>query len=452
MLIKMKIPERPRSLQDIFNDKIIKNPVFAEDKAVSNRVKQFNEEYLHWDEVRRKDIPQDPEVIWALMKMSRQGQSRHATFLDILLTYSTTSGSQRIMHMLDTTASGLLVLEEPLKDSEMKRYVISSLMEEAIASSQLEGAVTTTKVAKQMLRTNRKPRTMSEQMIVNDFLTMKRVKEIKDQPCSVDHILQLHRSITYKTLDDPSDGGRFRTDDETVVADPLELENVYHQPPSHEKISSYMNELCRFINGESGIEFQHPLIKAIILHYMIGYVHPFVDGNGRLARALMYWYALKSNYWLFEHMAISKVIKEHRGRYGMAYLYAETDENDITYFINFNLQCMEEALSNTRQYIRRKQQEQKAAMKMVESHPELNFRQAEILRDMIKNRGGPVSVREIATKFNVVHQTARTDLSSLFDRGFIERRKVGNKLLFVYTGLSNLKDRTIDASLNDEEK
>ena len=50
----------------------------------------------------------------------------------------------------------------------------------------------------------------------------------------------------------------------------------------------------------------------------------------------------------------------------MAYLYAETDENDITYFINFNLQCMEEALDNTRHYIRRKQKEQRAAIKMVE--------------------------------------------------------------------------------------
>lgn len=448
----MKIPERPRSLQDIFKEKIIKNPVFTEDRTVSDRVKQFNEDYLHWDEVRRKDMPQDPEVVWALMKMSRQGQSRHVAFLNTSLTYNTTSRSQRIMHMLDTTASGLLVLEEPLKDSEMKRYVISSLMEEAIASSQLEGAVTTTKVAKQMLRTSRKPRTPSEQMIVNDFLTMMRVKEIEDQPCSIELILQLHQLITNKTLDDPSDGGRFRTDDETVVADPLELEKVYHKPPSHEKIPGYMKELCRFVNGESGSEFQHPLIKAIILHFMIGYVHPFVDGNGRLARALMYWYALKSSYWLFEHMAISKVIKEHRGRYGMAYLYSETDENDITYFINFNLQCMEEALNNTRQYIRRKQQEQRAAMKMVGSHPELNFRQAEILRDMIKNRGGSVSVREIATKFNVVHQTARTDLLSLSERGFIERRKAGNKLFFVYTGLSSLNDRARDTLINNGRK
>ena len=89
---------------------------------------------------------------------------------------------------------------------------------------------------------------------------------------------------------------------------------------------------------------------------------------------------------------------------------------------------------------------------MVESHPELNFRQAEILRDLIKNRGGSVSVREIATKFNVVHQTARTDLLSLTELGFIESRKVGNKLFFAYTGASSLNDRTRDALINDRKE
>lgn len=438
----MKIPEKPRPLQEIFNDKIIKNLAFDKDKAVFDLVKQYNEDYLHWDEIRRKDISQDPEVVWALMKISREGQSRHTAFFDISLKYNTTRKSQRIIHMLDTTSSGLLVLEEPLKDSEMKRYVISSLMEEAIASSQLEGAVTTAKVAKQMLWTNRKPRSISEQMIVNNFLTMKRIKEIMDQQCTVEVILKLHELITFKTLDDPADGGRFRTDNEIVVADPLEKEKVYHQPPSHEKVPKYMEELCKFVNGDLGPDFQHPLIKAIILHFMIGYVHPFVDGNGRLARALMYWYALKCNYWLFEYMAISKVIKQHRGKYGMAYLFSETDENDITYFINFNLICMEEALGNTRQHIRREQQEQKAAMKLIESHPELNFRQAGILRNLIKNKGEAVSIREIASKFNVVHQTARTDLLLLFERGFIEKRQYGNKLYFVYTGISSFYDNS----------
>ncbi|HQQ25691.1 MAG TPA: Fic family protein, partial [Methanomassiliicoccales archaeon] len=185
------------------------------------------------------------------------------------------------------------------------------------------------------------------------------------------------------------------------------------------------------------LSFQHPLVKSIILRFMIGYVHPFVDGNGRLARALMYWYGLKRNYWLFEYMAISKVIKESKGRYGLAYLHAETDDNDITYFINYNLGCMERALKNTRDYIARKQGEQREAMELISSHPELNFRQAEILKDLIKRKGEPVSIMEIASKFNVVHQTARSDLLFLVEHGFLERMKVGKRLLFRYAPKEN---------------
>ncbi len=401
-------------------------------RVVLDLVKRYNEEYIHWEELRRKVLPTDPEIVWALMKLTRESQYRRVTFHDVHLSFNMTNEAHRIVHMLDTGASGLMIVEEPLSKQEMDRYVVSSLMEEAIASSQIEGAVTTTKDAKRMLRENRKPRSHSEQMILNDYLTMQKLKEIKDNPLTVSIILDLHRSITNGTLEDSSLEGRFRTDDDVVVADPFELEKVYHRPPSFIKIQPYLEDICRFANDKDDLAFQHPLVKAIILHFMIGYVHPFVDGNGRLARALMYWYALKRNYWLFEYMAISKVIKGSKGRYGLAYLNAETDDNDVTYFINYNLDCMEKALKNTREYIARKQKEQRDALKLISDHPELNFRQAEILKDLIKRKGEPVSIMEISSKFNVVHQTARSDLVYLVENGFLERMKVGKRLLFRY--------------------
>jgi Fic family protein len=435
----MKIPEKPRPIKTIFEEKLSKGSGLSPDEGTLRLVKRYNEEYIHWDELRRKSLPVDPEYVWALIKLSRASQSKHFGIADIALTYNITSHSQRIIHLLDTGASGLLVLEEPLKGQEMERYIIGSLMEEAIASSQLEGAVTTTKAAKRMLRENRKPRSHSEQMIVNDYATMQRLKEIKDGPLTTSTILELHKLITHDTLEDPTFEGRFRMDDETVVADPFETDMVYHRPTSYEKVPQYMEQLCIFANEESGTEFHHPLIKAIVLHFMIGFVHPFVDGNGRLARALMYWYGLKKNYWLFEYMAISKAIKESRGRYGAAYLFTETDENDATYFINYNLECMERALENTRDYIARKQKEQRAAMKLIEAHPELNFRQAEILKDLIKRKGETTTVMEIASKFNVVQQTARTDLQFLSVLGFLEEKRIGKKAYYKYIGDSFAK-------------
>ncbi|HEY3421431.1 MAG TPA: Fic family protein [Methanomassiliicoccales archaeon] len=422
----MKMPEKPIPYSQL-QDRIIKEGLFKKSLELAKR---YDEDYIHWDELRRKDL-QDPEYTWALVKLSRMGNSYPIDFGDVELQYNITKEAHRILHILDIGASGSIVVAEPLHESEMERYIVSSLMEEAIASSQLEGAVTTTKEAKRMLREGRRPRSHSERMIVNDYVTMQRIKEMADRTLTESSILELHRLITHDTLDDPKFEGRFRQDDETVVMDPLEG-TIYHQPPSHVKIPEYMEKLCAFANDDDSGGYLHPLLKAIVIHFMIGYLHPFVDGNGRLARALMYWKAMRSGYWLFEYMAVSKVIKQSRGRYNLAYLYTETDENDVTYFINFNLECMEKALENTKAYIKRKQEEARTATAIVEMHPELNFRQAEILKDFLKRKDTAVTVAEIVSKFNVVHQTARTDLLLLTKLGFLDMRKSGRKMFFLY--------------------
>lgn len=432
------MPEKPKPFRDLMKDANLRHNTFTADEAIRDLVKKYNEEYIHWDELRRKALPVDPEIIWVRMKMSRESECKHLKLVDIPLSYNTTNRAQRVLHILDTQCSGMVISNEQLRDllkePEKKRYIISSLMEEAIASSQLEGAVTTTRDAKRMLRNNSKPRSKSEQMILNDYLAMQRIKEIQDEPLTEDIILEIHKILTHNTLEKEEFEGRFREDNDTVVGDPFEVLKIYHTPPDHAKIQGYIQGLCEFANQDSKKGFQHPLVKAIIIHFAIGYVHPFIDGNGRLARALMYWYALKRKYWLFEYMAVSKVIKQHRGKYGQAYLYAETDNNDITYFINYNLECMEIALDNTRRYLLRKQEEQQEAMKLLETHKELSFRQAELLKDMIKHKGDLVSIREVMSKFNVVNQTARMDLLFLTKLGFLEKKMIGNKLFFTYRG------------------
>ncbi len=401
------------------------------DEQVAELVKKYNATYLHWDELRYRDVPVDHEVLWALMKLSRRNSARRIPFKEWALQYNITDEVMRIMHILDSGAGGTVEAPVPgLRTSgRMERYIVSSLMEEAIASSQIEGAVTTTKVAKDMLKSRRSPRNVSEQMILNSYVAMKRIKELKSEEMTIDLVKELHRTITHDTLQRTEDEGQFRDDDETVVGDPLDIEKVYHYPPDHNKIEIYLQELCDFANNSSG-KFIHPLIKAITIHFMIGFVHPFVDGNGRLARALFYWYALKNDYWLFEYMAISRTIKESRRKYGMAYLYTESDDNDLTYFLDYNFKCMEKALQDVREYILRKQEEQREAFRIAADLPGISTRQAEILKYVIKS-GRPVAIKEIATMFDVVYQTARTDLLGLAETGNLDMVKDKRRLLFV---------------------
>ena len=125
-----------------------------------------------------------------------------------------------ILHEVDRWGGTTLAVAEGAAaalGSMRDRVVVSSLMEEAIATSQLEGAATTRKVAKEMLRTNRKPRTRGEKMIVNSYRTIQLLSQRLDEPLTVEFLFDIQESMTRDTLDDPTGAGRFRTAGDEVA-------------------------------------------------------------------------------------------------------------------------------------------------------------------------------------------------------------------------------------------
>ena len=435
----MKIPETPPSLKAILKKKTDKISDAIENDSIRNFIEQANKKYYHWEELRYRQLPKgtDPEIIWALMKVFRIQQYKEFRFGDMKFTYNLLDEALRILHHLDqATAGHLQGMTAKLSMEGHEKYIVSSLMEEAIASSQLEGAATTRKVAKRILRLGTSPRNYSEQMIVNGYNTMKEIRKLRDRKLSPELICQIQQCITEDTLENKKHEGAFREDDNILVGDPIDIEKIYHTPPSYKKIPAMIDKLCDFVNNDD-MGFVHPIIKGIILHFLLGYIHPFYDGNGRTARSVFYWFVLTHGYWMFEFMAISRIILRSKKKYGLAYLYSETDENDLTYFIRYNLEAIEEALEDTEKYLARKIEEQNQALKLVDGRSDINLRQAEILRGFIKHPNLRVRIQEIMNKFGVVYQTARSDLLHLEDLGHITKKRIGKKYLFQYTGDTN---------------
>ncbi len=428
----MKIPKKPKKVTDILKqdrDKIFK---LLERPAIREIISKYNKEYIHWDKLRYKGLLVKPEYIWVLLKLFRGNQSKALKFDGWSFHYVLLDESQRKLHLFDKGAAGNLETGlESANTSGKDRYIISSLMEEAIASSQIEGAATTRKVAKQMLRLNKKPKNYSEQMIVNGFMTIRKIIRMKDKSITPEIILELHKEITQDTLKNKNDEGNFRDNNETVVGDPLEADKIYHIPPCYKNIPDLIKEFCEFASNDDK-EFIHPIIKGIILHFMLAYIHPFNDGNGRTARAIFYWYVLTRGYWLFEYMSISRILLRSKKEYGLSYLYTETDDNDLTYFINYNLSAIEEALQDMQAYIARKQEEQDDAMGLLKKIKKINLRQAEILKEFIKKPEKGFVITEIVNTYNVAYDTARNDLLYLAKLGYIEQIKVQKKFIFRY--------------------
>jgi len=426
------MPEKPQGINEILKKGSAEIFKLLEDKEIMQLVVKYNKDYIPWDELRYKKIPKDikPEHIWVLMKMFRGSQYRTLKFNKWSFKYVLLDEFQKKLHLLDKGTAGRLGSNlEAINVSGREKYIISSLMEEAIASSQLEGAATTRKVAKELLRYQKKPKSYSEQMIVNGYKTIQKIVRMRERVITPEIILELHKNITEDTLKDKKHEGRFRDNNKIVVGDPLILEKIYHQPPDYKELPKLIDEFCSFANSDTK-DFVHPIIKGIMLHFLMGYIHPFEDGNGRTARTLFYWYVLTRGYWLFEFMAISRIILRSKVRYGLSYLYTETDENDLTYFLDYNLDAIEEAFYDMESYISRKQEDQAEALKLIGSVKGINLRQAEILKRFIKDPEKSFVVREIMGVYGIAYDTARTDLLYLAKLGYLEKMKVQNKFVF----------------------
>ena len=388
------------------------------DPNVMPVVDKINADYEYWDKVKYKKLPEGftPQMLWANVKASRL-RSMILVWEKYGINLCITSQMQRLCHEFDMKFGSFWEVEGDAQSTEKKYYLSSSLMEEAIYSSIMEGASTTRVVAKDMLRKKKSPQNKSQQMIANNYNTIQYIVEHKDEPLTEETLLHIHRLMTEKTMDNPEDAGRFRTNDKVVVADMVEGDVIY-TPPSFKEIPEFVESLCDFFNNDNPRTFIHPIIRGIIVHFMVAFMHPFVDGNGRTARALFYWYMLKEKYWLTEYMSISRVIAKSKPSYEKSFRYVENDGNDIGYFVAYNLRALDISFQQLTGYIQRKQREKKAATSFMIAG-NINYRQAMILQRLKEEPNTIMTVKDVQEQFSVSSMTARKDLSDLVQQGYL---------------------------------
>lgn len=438
----MKIPKKPPDFRDIMAK--------ASDREQMRRILGLGydltaiDKYLHWDKLRHLTPPEglSHEEWWAALKLRRQVQARPVPLADPHgnpFTYCTVDPIPEMLQEIDQGAGGFIRMPDQVTNPETRdQYHVNSLIQEAITSSQLEGAATTRPVAKEMIRTGRPPRDKSEQMILNNYRTMQQIGSLKDTPLSTDLVFELHRIITEKTLERDSATGRFRLADERIVVGDMYGE-VFHRPPPAEQLQERMDLMCDFANVKVPGRFIHPVLRSIILHFWLAYDHPFVDGNGRVARALFYWSMLHHGYWLFEFVSISQILRKAPAKYGRAFLYTETDDNDLTYFILQQLDVIRRAIEELHDYIARKTSALQATESRLRGVTALNHRQQALISHALRHPHQRYMFRSHQMSHNIAYQTARTDLLDLENRGLLTSRKVGKTWYF--SAVPDLEER-----------
>jgi Fic family protein len=396
-------------------------------------------DYVHWDKLRHLTPPGglSHEEWWFAIKLARSIALQEIPLRDAAgerFSYATPPAAQRLLHFVDRHCSGEIAMSEVVTDEQARRHhLVNSLMEEAIRSSQLEGATTTRKVARELLRSGRAPKDRSELMILNNYRALQFIRDDMGVRLTPEAVLRLHRILTEGTLHDPTAEGCLQTV-EDVRVDVIDATDgsVVHTPPPAEQLPARLRALCDFANAdkERDENFVHPVVRAILLHFCLAYDHPFEDGNGRTARALFYWCMRVHGYWMTEYLSISKILRGAPARYGKAFLLTETDGGDTTYFLLHQLETIERAVDELHAYLRREAREIRKVERLIEGADGFNHRQLTLLGEAIRDPDASYTYISHASSNRVTHETARHDLLELYDLGLLRRRKSGRQHLY----------------------
>jgi Fic family protein len=396
-------------------------------------------DYVHWDKLRQLTPPSDlsPEEWWLLIKWGRQNVQRPIPLTDPAgnhFVYGVPDLVARRLHYVDQRCAGEVAMSEVVTADAQARqhYLVNSLMEEAIRSSQLEGATTTRRVAKELLRTGREPKDRSERMILNNYRALQYMRDEMPEELTPTIVIELQRILTDGTLDNPGAAGRVQRPDEERIAVVDRIDGTaIHNPPPAEQLPERLEALCDFANeGESPDRFIHPVLRAILLHFWLAYDHPFEDGNGRTARALFYWYMRTHGYWLVEYLSISRILRHALGKYMRAFVHTETDERDATYFIVYQLDVIQRAVEQLHDYLRKKIRDVRDVESLLKGSDQFNHRQFALLANALHAPEAIYTFQTHAVRHGVTHETARADLLPLVEMGFLKQRRQGRRYTF----------------------
>lgn len=408
----------------------------SEVDAMFSRVS--NEEYLYWDKARfyLKDDRLTPSELWYIIRKIRKISSINTPIKamnDIAFTWYRPIYTDKFLRKIDMYTGGNFLTEKTAaaQEKERQKYLTRGIVEESIASSQLEGADTASGYAKKMITENIRPRTKGEQMIMNNYRVMKKIEhEYKDHALSIPLLQMMQSELTDGTLDPQYIPGDLRKDEDDILV--YYNEKIAHIPPKASFMQQELAHLIRYANDDS--DFVHPVVKAIQLHFWIGYLHPFPDGNGRIARSVFYWYLFRHEYWAIGYLPISMILKRAPKKYAYSYIYTEQDDYDFTYFFDYNIRCILKAIEIFDAHIEKKLLEnEKLSLIIRRKMPELNQRQVYALKFLLNTPEAYTSKNSYSIMHNVSFKTAFRDLKTLLELELVEASTEGKQTIYQAT-------------------
>lgn len=344
----------------------------------------------------------------------------------------------RYVHTMETDDNIKAIMSLAKEDvadmisSEIKSNVlIDSLIDEAFSSSVIEGAYSTRKRVGEMIKKNLSPHNKSEKMIFNNYKALVYTMENIESKFSHEFIYRVWQILTEGTIEQEDITKLYRTDKVFVERN----NEVVYEGPNHELVYGMMDSLIEFMNKSS---MMNPIINACVIHYYFVYIHPFFDGNGRTARALMNIYLLKNGYEFIKYFSISKILADKRKKYYSVIKESEDSDADITYFVDFYSKLIYATVTEMRRKYTVQYSKTIIENLLDEKEIFLNERQSKIIKSSLKSMNKHFDLKDYQKKYKVTYETARKDLTLLVEIGVYKKIKSGKKFIYKMEKLVNI--------------
>jgi Fic family protein len=218
------------------------------------------------------------------------------------------------------------------------------------------------------------------------------------------------------------DAGYYRKGEMQIVSGPMGKEKIHYQAPPPEQVKDEMDRFLEWFNSDTKMDL---VIKSAIAHFWFIIIHPFDDGNGRIARAISDLLLARSDNSSQRFYSLSNQILLERKDYYKILQKVQYNDGDITEWISWFLNCLNRALKNTEQTVEKVLY--KADFWDQHKNTELNSRQRLMLNKLLDDFKGKLKTSKWAKITKCSQDTALRDIKDLIEKGILRQEKSGGR-------------------------
>ncbi len=303
----------------------------------------------------------------------------------------------------------------------LKRVKRESLTKSAHYSTKIEGNVLTLDQVKSLMDGRD---VIAEKRSIGEVKNyIKVLEDIDSYKADLAGMLRMHGDISEGVLKNPQASGKLREIQNYVVKGTLDgHREIVYTPPPPEKVRAMVGELAAWIRKHE--KEIHPIIQAGICHYAIAMIHPFEDGNGRVARALATLILRKRGFDKRGIYAMDEYYVRDLGEYYRSLRVVDELKGDMTQWIEYYTAGVRHSVSTALE-----------TMRAIERSTSLNARQQRALKHVVKY--GHVTNSEYRRMTGVSKVTAYKDLKEMVNRGVLVEEGVGRAIRYVMANLNS---------------